>query len=90
MSVNASGNNFLFVGDTYLPVGWKAYVDGNKTEVYKVDHGFMGIIVPTGKHEVKFVYAPTSFFIAKYIDLVLSSLVLFGLILSIIIIKRKR
>ena len=31
LNVNASGNNFLFLGDTYVGKGWKAYVDGNQT-----------------------------------------------------------
>ena len=93
--VNASGNNFLFFGNTYvagkadyklfkIPTGWKAYIDGNQTEIYKVDHGFMGIIVPQGMHKVEFDYAPTSFYISKYIALVLSSLVVLGLIITLL------
>ena len=88
-TVDASGNNFLFFGDTYLPVGWKCYIDGAKTEIYKTNHGFMGIIVSKGTHNVKFVYAPATFFIAKYLDLVLSSLVIFGLLITLIL-KRKK
>ncbi|MHB8337443.1 MAG: YfhO family protein [Ignavibacteriaceae bacterium] len=88
-NVKASGNNFLFFGDTYLPVGWKCYIDGAKTEIYKTNHGFMGIIVSKGTHNVKFVYAPATFFIAKYLDLVLSSLVIFGLLITLIL-KRKK
>ncbi len=87
--VNASGNNFLFFSDTYLPVGWKCFVDGAKTEIYRTNHGFMGVVVPKGLHDVKFVYAPTSFFIAKYIDLVLSSLVVLGFIITILLSRRK-
>lgn len=81
--VNASGNNFLFLGDTYLPAGWKAYIDGNKTKVYKANHDFMGIVVPKGKHVVEFRYAPESFYISKYMVLILSSVTLLGLILTI-------
>ena len=89
-NVNASGNNFLFLGDTYLPTGWKAYIDGNKTEIYKTNYGFMGIIVPKGLHKVEFNYAPTSFYISKYIALVLSSLVILGLIVTLLVDYKKR
>ena len=93
--VNASGNNFLFFGDTYIagkadyklfkiPTGWAAYIDGNKTKIYKTDHGFMGIVVPTGRHTIEFKYAPISFYISKYFSLVLSSLVILGLIVTIL------
>ena len=88
--VNASGNNFLFLGNTYLPTGWKAYIDGEKTKIYRVNHGFMGITVPPGKHTIEFKYAPISFYISKYLSLILSSLVLIGIIYSVFTEIRKR
>ena len=63
-----------------LPTGWRAYVDGNETKIYRTNHDFMGIIVPAGQHKVEFRYAPESFYISKYLALVLSSLVVLGLI----------
>ncbi len=90
VDVNASGNNFLFLGDTYLPAGWKASVDGSPVKLYKTNHDFMGIVVPKGKHVVEFKYAPASFYISKYIVLVLSSVVLLGLILVVVFEKKKK
>ncbi|MGQ9643696.1 MAG: YfhO family protein, partial [Ignavibacterium sp.] len=87
--INAPGNNFVFIGNTYLP-GWKAFVDENKTDVYKTNHGYLGIVVPKGLHKVKIEYAPTSFFIAKNIALVLSSLVLLGLLITLFSDYRKK
>jgi len=83
INVRASGNNFLFFGDTYMPTGWKSYIDGVKTKIYKTDHGFMGIIVPKGEHKIEFNYAPISFYVSEYLSLSLSSIVLLGLIVSI-------
>ncbi len=94
--VKASGNNFLFFGDTYmtgdadyklfkLPTGWRAYIDNNETKIYKTNHGYMGIIIPKGEHKVEFRYAPESFYISKNIALILSSLVVFGLVVMLII-----
>jgi len=88
--VNASGNNFLFFGDTYIPTGWKAYIDGNAIALYKVNHGFMGILVPKGGHKIEFRYAPASFYISKYISLGLSSLTVGGLLLVIVITAGKK
>ena len=89
LNVNASGTNFLFVGNTFVK-GWKAFVDGNKTKIYKTNHGYLGLIVPKGKHEVLIRYAPTSFYVSKYIALILSSLVVIGLFLTIILNRRKK
>lgn len=89
VEVNSTGSNFLFFGNTYHP-GWKALVDGNETKVYKTNHGFMGIVVPKGKHIVAFKFAPESFFISKNIALVLSSLVMLGLVFAVVLELKKK
>jgi Bacterial membrane protein YfhO len=90
LTVNASGNNFLFLGDTYFPNGWKAYVDGNETKIYRANHNFRGIIVPKGEHKVEFVYLPESFVISKNVSLILSSLTILGLIGGFIVTKKQK
>jgi len=89
LDVNASGNNFLFLGDTYYPNGWSAFIDGSETEIYQVNHGFRGVIIPEGNHKVEFIYAPTSFTVSKYMVLILSWLSVIGVVLIIIIEKKK-
>lgn len=90
LNVNASGNNFLFLGDTYLPYGWNATIDDEETKIYKANHGFRGVVVPKGEHTVKFVYEPKSWVISKYVALSLSSLTILGLILTGFIARRKK
>ncbi len=98
--VKASGNNFVFFGDTYmtgkadyklfsLPTGWRAYIDNNETKIYRTNHDFMGIVVPAGQHNVVFKYAPESFYISKYLALILSSLVVLGLIVILAVSRKK-
>ncbi len=98
--VKASGNNFVFFSDTYmtgkadyklftLPTGWRAYIDNNETKIYRTNHDFMGIVVPAGQHKVVFKYAPESFYISKYLALILSSLVLLGLIVVLAVGRKK-
>jgi len=100
LDVNTSGNNYLFFGSTFfsgeadykifkIPTGWKAFIDANKTEIYQTNHGFMGIVVPKGKHKVEFTYAPKSFYLSKYIVFSLSSLSLIGLVFGIFIERKK-
>ena len=74
IDVNASGSNFLFLGDTYFPKGWTASIDGTETEIYRANHGFRGIVVPKGEHKVVFIYLPESFVICKYVAMLLSTL----------------
>lgn len=50
----------LFLSDTYFP-GWKAYIDGKETKIYRADFAFRAISIPSGKHTVIFSYWPESF-----------------------------
>lgn len=93
LDVNASGNNFLFIGDTYMTgetdykllnvhTGWKSFIDGVETKIYRANHGFRGIVVPKGNHKIEFIYRPDSFVISKYLSLTFSSIIMLGLIIG--------
>jgi hypothetical protein len=101
LDVNASGNNFLFLGDTYMTgetdyrlfkvhTGWKAFIDGKETKIYRANHGFRGIVVPKGNHKIEFTYLPESFVISKYLSLTFSSLIMLGLVVGISFNLRKK
>lgn len=90
LDVKASGNNFLFLGDTYFPKGWAATIDGNETKIYKANHGFRGILVPPGDHKIEFNYLPQSFVVSKYVALSLSSLAVLGLVVGLFFERRKK
>lgn len=73
---------FLYLSDTYYP-GWRAYVDGKETKIYRANLAFRAIEVPKGKHTVVFKYVPMSF----YIGLVLT---LLGIVLCVWLWRRDR
>jgi hypothetical protein len=50
---------FLVVSEMYFP-GWRAYVDGVQTPIYRTNYLFRGVVVPAGQHLVRFVYRPVS------------------------------
>lgn len=81
--VKASGNNFLFFNTSYHAKGWKAFIDGEETQIYNANHNFMGIIVPKGEHKIEFKFAPTSWFLSVYVSLGLSSFLILGLITTL-------
>lgn len=55
MDVTARNNRLLVIGNMYDP-GWKANIDGKKTELYRVNYLFSAVIVPSGKHKVDIIY----------------------------------
>ncbi|MGA9407817.1 MAG: YfhO family protein [Bacteroidota bacterium] len=68
--VEASGNNLLFVSEIYYPKGWRAFIDGKPTEIYKTDYAFRSVVVPKGKHRVEFTFHPDRYFLGRTISLV--------------------
>jgi len=101
INANATGNNFLFLGDTFMSgetdyklikvhTGWKAFIDGNETKIYRANHGFRGIVVPAGNHKIELVYSPESFLISKYLSLVFSSIIMVGLIVGVVLNFRRK
>ena len=69
MEVVANQNAMLLVTDLYYP-GWKAYLDGRETPIYRGDYLFRTIFIPAGRHTVEFVYHPRSFRLGLLLTLV--------------------
>jgi len=56
---SAVQTGLLVLGDQYYP-GWRAYVDGQPTNLVRVNHICRGVVLPAGEHEVVFEFAPAS------------------------------
>ena len=54
------GNSLLFLADNYYP-GWKAYMDGVESKIFRANYTFRAIVVPEGEHDIVFAYYPESF-----------------------------
>jgi len=68
LSARMDAPGLVLLTDTYYP-GWKAYVDGERTELYEADYLFRGVSVPEGEHRIEFVYDPASFKIGAAVSL---------------------
>lgn len=76
----ADDDNFLVISDTYYPTGWKYSLDGREIEPIRTNHAYRGFLIPKGKHKLIMSFEPTSFYIAKYVALILS-LIILGIII---------
>ena len=59
----------LILTDVYYP-GWKAFIDGAETKIYRADGLVRAVFVPEGNHAVEFVYLPESYSIGITISVV--------------------
>lgn len=69
IEAEAKGNNLLFLSEVYYPAGWNAYIDGQKTEIYKTNYLFRSVIVPAGKHKIEFRFEPETYYTGKNISM---------------------
>lgn len=60
VDVTSDDDGMLVFADSYYP-GWRAYVDGTETPIYRTNHFFRGVFVRQGRHVVEFTYDPLSF-----------------------------
>jgi hypothetical protein len=68
LAYKADRDGFLYASDTYYP-GWRAYVDGRETKIYRANLAFRAIEVPKGRHTVVFRYVPVSFYVGLSLTL---------------------
>ncbi len=68
VSANTSSETegFMVFTQNHLP-GWRASIDGEESEIYKVNSVFPGIFVPAGDHQVEFIYDYWSLFDPKLV-----------------------
>jgi hypothetical protein len=75
--VRVSQASVLVLSQIYYK-GWKASVDGVATPTFQVDYALMGVLTPSGNHEVRFFFDPTSVKIGAALS-VMSLFALIGL-----------
>ena len=57
ISAAAPAGGWLVLSDLYYP-GWEAYVDGVRAPIHQGNYLFRAVELPSGNHQVRFVYRP--------------------------------
>jgi hypothetical protein len=58
---------FLVLSEKYYP-GWKAYIDGEETKIYKANYVMRAVYLPKGTHKVRFVFDPWPYKVGLWIS----------------------
>ncbi len=57
LMVTAKNPSLLIASDIYYP-GWKVYIDDKESKIFCADYLFRAVLIPPGKHIVRFAYQP--------------------------------
>lgn len=59
LEVEAANEGYLVLSEVYYP-GWRAYVDGAEEPLLRANYAFRAVYLEPGLHQVRLVFAPTS------------------------------
>lgn len=65
--ITASENSILYSSIPY-DEGWSVYIDGEKTETFKIGGSQLGVMIKPGEHSVKYVYTPKGVYLGAGIS----------------------
>jgi hypothetical protein len=68
LRINTDGDKILVISETFYP-GWKAFLDGTQTKIYRANFAFKAVFIPEGEHQLRLVYDPWSFKLGSWISL---------------------
>jgi len=87
---NSSQKQLAVFSEVYYKLGWKAYIDNVETSIYKTNYVLRSIVVPAGKHDIRFEFKPTSINAAQKASIFASTLLwLVALIGAFQLIRKK-
>lgn len=87
IGVQTNSEGILVLADSYFP-GWKAFIDGTETKIFKANHFYRAVKVPVGAHVIEFRYQPASFAVGLVISCITLSMI--GLISIVLYLRARR
>ncbi|WP_194973142.1 glycosyltransferase family protein [Aquiflexum lacus] len=64
-AIDAEKGGLLVFSEIYYPIGWKAFVNGEKTDIIRTNYLLRGIMVPDGQSRVEMRFEPSSYYATK-------------------------
>ncbi len=75
---NCSSSQLAVFSEIYYNsgLGWDAYIDNKPVSHLRVNYILRGLVIPQGKHQIKFIFQPNSYYVGEQIGMACSVLLL--------------
>jgi len=87
VQVTAAKPGFLVISDNYHN-GWKAYIDGTETKIYKANYVWKGVFFKSGTHIIDFKFNSKDINISRKISGI--SILIFIILIAFIEVKKRK
>ncbi|MEP6949691.1 MAG: hypothetical protein ABI863_10475 [Ginsengibacter sp.] len=87
---HSAAPQFAVLSEVYYPLGWNAFIDGQKADYIKTNYVLRGIYVPAGDHQIEFRFEPKSYTIGRTITIIANILVFLSMVLAVIYYVRRK
>jgi len=78
---NSNKDGIIVFSEIYYPYGWKAYIDGQPAEHFRVNYTLRALNVPAGEHNIRFEFKPDALKKGEPIS-ILCIIILYGTIIG--------
>lgn len=86
---NSAQDGIAVFSEIYYPDGWHVTIDGQPAELARADYILRTMYVPAGQHTIEMRFDPTSLHVTEGIAYGALALLVIGIIVAVLIAKRK-
>jgi len=79
----ADNEQLIMFSEVYYPDGWKLYVDGEPSELFRANYILRAAVIPEGAHQLEMKFNPRSYILGNQISLYSSILLISFLLLML-------
>ena len=78
---DSSKDELVVFSEIWTKKGWKMWIDGVDSQLFRADYILRAAVVPAGQHEIVMRYEPSIWKVGNTIQLIASLLILIGLVI---------